>query len=271
MPVYQQIIFKPIDQELSSILIALLSEEGFDGFEEAENSLSAFIPADKMDESCLQEIASRFSLEYQSAQIAETNWNALWESGFDPVIVDNFLAIRAHFHTHVKGVEHEIIITPKMSFGTGHHATTYLMVQAMREIDFIGKTVLDFGTGTGILAILAEKLGALKVLAIDYDDWSIDNSRENIQRNQSVKIDLLQGDTARAAGIFDIVLANINRQVIIDNIPYLKEILHPGGLLLLSGLLLEDEQVIRDQADLHGLVFTSKSARNGWISLQFYC
>ncbi len=131
----------------------------------------------------LNDLTSSLQLSFSKTIIEETNWNQVWESNFDPVIVDDFVAVRAHFHEPIKNVQHEIVITPKMSFGTGHHATTYMMMQQMRELDFAGKNVFDFGTGTGVLAILAEKLGAQKVIAIDNDDWSIENADENVKRN----------------------------------------------------------------------------------------
>ncbi len=159
MSEYIQIDFQQITSEQSDLLIAQLSSIGFEGFEEEENSLKAFIPLAAFDEALLKEITSGSNLSYSQSTIEETNWNAVWESNFDSVIVDDFVSIRADFHEQIKGVEHEILITPKMSFGTGHHATTYMMIKQMREIDFKDKTVFDFGTGTGVLAILAEKIG----------------------------------------------------------------------------------------------------------------
>ena len=173
MSEYIQIEFQQITSVQSDILLAQLSSIGFEGFEEEENLLRAFIPSENFDEVLLKEITSFNNLSYTQSRIEETNWNAVWESNFDPVIVDDFVSIRADFHEPIKLVEHEIVITPKMSFGTGHHATTYMMIQQIREIDFTEKTVFDFGTGTGVLAILAEILGAEKIAAVDNDDWSI--------------------------------------------------------------------------------------------------
>ena len=178
---YIQIEFQEISrQEQSEILIAQLSEIGFEGFEENENKLKHLFLKRILMKVFLQIYCSSLQLAFIKTIIEETNWNEVWESNFDPVIVDDFVAIRADFHEPIKDVQFEIIITPKMSFGTGHHATTYMMMQQMREIDFTGKTVFDFGTGTGVLAILAEKLGAENVLAIDNDEWSIENAAENI-------------------------------------------------------------------------------------------
>ena len=196
MATYIQLEFQNISLEQSDLLIAQLSEIGFNGFEEEENNLKAFVPIYDFVEAAVNEIAASHHLSFYKSTIEETNWNAVWESNFQPVIVDNFVGIRADFHEPIMGVEHEIVITPKMSFGTGHHATTFMMIQQMREIDFTGKSVFDFGTGTGILAILAEKLGADKVFAVDYDEWSIENAKENLEKNNCFKCVLKKTDNA---------------------------------------------------------------------------
>ena len=165
--------------ELQEVLIALLAEIGYEGFEEEEGLLKAFIKEGAFDRGALETLLADYGLEYVEQRIEDRNWNAEWEANFQPVVVDGFCAIRAHFHPPMPEMEHELVITPKMSFGTGHHATTYMMLQAMRGIDLRGKRVLDFGTGTGVLAILAERLGAAEVVAIDNDDWSIENAQEN--------------------------------------------------------------------------------------------
>ncbi len=250
------------------MLIAELSTIGFDGFEEGED-LKAFIPSDNFDEAELVGITSAHKLSFKKTVIEETNWNALWESNFQPVIVDDFVAIRADFHERIKNVEHDILITPKMSFGTGHHATTYMMVQQMREIDLTGKTVLDFGTGTGVLAILAEKRGAKNIIAADNDDWSITNAEENIQKNNCSNIELKKTDNAEMAGHFDIILANINKNIILENLSSLVSQLSVKGTLLLSGLLEEDETDIAAAAGKYPLVFNGKTTDRGWICLRF--
>jgi ribosomal protein L11 methyltransferase len=160
-------------EEWQEVLIALLTEIGYEGFEQEEALLKAFINKDAFDRAALEALLGEYGVEYEEQEIGERNWNAEWEANFQPVVVDGFCAVRAHFHPPMPEVEHELVITPKMSFGTGHHATTYMMLQAMRGIDLRGKRVLDFGTGTGVLAILAERLGAAEVVAIDNDDWSI--------------------------------------------------------------------------------------------------
>lgn len=269
MPNYIQIEFQNISTEQSDLLLAELNEIGFDGFEEGENSLKAFIASTDFDEAAVKRIGEKNAVTFTQSEIEETNWNAVWESNFQPVVVDDFVGIRAGFHEPIKGVEHEIVITPKMSFGTGHHATTYMMIQQMREIDFTDKTVFDFGTGTGILAILAEKLGASKILAVDYDEWSIANSAENLEKNNCTKSILKKEDNAEGEEQYDIILANINKNVILDNFSALVKQIAPSGTLLLSGLLIDDENDILSQASKFPLVYNGKVTRNNWICLRF--
>ncbi|HEV8081437.1 MAG TPA: 50S ribosomal protein L11 methyltransferase [Chitinophagaceae bacterium] len=180
---YINVHIPTISQEQSEILIAELSEINFYAFEEDKSILSAFIKEENFTEKELNKIISPKNISYTRSIIKETNWNKKWESEFEPIIIENFVAVRAVFHQQVTSVKHNIVITPKMSFGTGHHATTFLMLQQMQYIDFSNKKVLDFGTGTGILAILAKKLGAKKIVAIDNDEWSINNARENFVAN----------------------------------------------------------------------------------------
>jgi ribosomal protein L11 methyltransferase len=269
MPEHIQITFQHINAEQQDMLIAQLAAAGFDGFEESDQTLRAFIVSDHFDQPVLQEIAAQHQLEFTVHTIEEQNWNSSWESNFEPVIVDDFTAIRAGFHEQIDGVEHEIVITPKMSFGTGHHATTYMMVQAMREISFKNKTVFDFGTGTGILAILAEKLGATSITAIDNDDWSISNAAENLERNHCKRVQLGKAEAVPANQVYDIILANINKNVILDHFASLNDQLAHGGILVLSGLLEADEPDIHAKAGQFPLSSIGKKSRNNWICLIF--
>jgi len=179
------------------------------------------------------------------------------------------VAIRADFHAPIVNVENEILITPKMSFGTGHHATTFLMMQQMRNIDFNNKSVFDFGTGTGILAILAEKLGATSVFAIDNDEWSIENAKENAAKNACMHIDLALKDDPGGEETFDIILANINKNVILTYLSVLVNRLKKGGYLLLSGLLKEDEEDIQQAANQLPVKYISTTHKNNWICIMF--
>ncbi len=246
------------------ILISQLDELNANGFEQTEDSLIAYFAENNFDSYEVNRLLHHYS--FTIATIKEQNWNHVWESNFQPVIVDDFCAIRADFHEPTENAEHEIIITPKMSFGTGHHATTYMMIQQMAEIDFAGKTVFDFGTGTGILAILAEKLGAERVSAIDVDVWSIENAKENMGKNGCRKIDI-QLSSILPDQPFDIILANINRNVILQYLPQLKKMLAENGTLLLSGLMTSDEEDIIHACTANALKLVKQTEKNNWISL----
>ncbi len=213
----------------------------------------------------VKQLADSYKLSYLEEQIPSQNWNEVWESNFQPVIVEDFVAIRAGFHPPIETVQHEIVITPKMSFGTGHHATTYMMMRQMRDIDFAGKSVFDFGTGTGVLAILSEKLGAAKVLAIDNDEWSIDNASENIKRNNCSTIEINKAESAKGNNHFDVILANINKNVILDNLDNLASQLKPDGSLLLSGLLANDADEIIESAGRLSFKLKHKETTDNWL------
>lgn len=265
---YVQITITVTGPEQQEILIALLTGLGYEGFEQQEDALLAFLPEAGFDAAGLDILLRPRNLAYTTALLPEKNWNEEWEKNFTPVQVDEFCAVRAHFHAPVPGVRHELIITPKMSFGTGHHATTYMMLQAMQHLDLSGKKALDFGTGTGVLAILAEKLGAAEVLAIDNDDWSIDNTLENINENRCVNVSLLRLDTLPADGRFDVILANINKQVLLREMAAMGQHLNAQGVILMSGLLREDLEDIENQALKSNLSVSARMTRGNWMCLQ---
>lgn len=290
---YIEIAFDFSNQEQYELLVAELVELGFEGFNEEEleegqndgvdlsNGLGVgaghcktFMLFDQYEaelvENELDIIFNKYHLTYSKSVIKEQNWNAVWESNFDPIRVGDFVGIRAHFHPEFEPeVMHDIKITPKMSFGTGHHPTTYSMIELMQSIDFKAKTVYDFGTGTGILAILAEKLGANKVHAVDNDDWCIENAAENIQNNASKVITIEKVASAMQKEQFDILLANVNRHIIEANMDELTQIGKPGGILLLSGLLIEDQADIIKLTKSKGWQFQAAQPLNGWVSLKF--
>jgi ribosomal protein L11 methyltransferase len=266
---YIQISFGKLNQEHTDILIASLAENGYEGFEETDHELKAFIAEENFNESLLQQLMSFYEADFSKTLIPVQNWNRSWESNFDPVIIDDFVAIRAEFHAPVDFVKHEILITPKMSFGTGHHATTAMMIKHMKEIDFAGKTVFDFGTGTGILAILAEKLGALRVLAIDNDDWSIENASENIQKNNCSVTELKKASAISGATGYDIILANITKNIILENFRLITQQLNKNGILVLSGLLADDEADILRYSGGIPLQLSGKLQEGNWLSLRF--
>jgi ribosomal protein L11 methyltransferase len=248
------------------MLLSELSDYDAAGFEQGDDFLLAYFPEENFKSYEVNELLH--GRKFELSTIAEKNWNEEWESNFQPVIVDDFVGLRADFHAPIKQVEHEIVITPKMSFGTGHHATTYMMIKQMRNLDFKGKEVFDFGTGTGILAILAEKLGAEKLTAIDNDEWSIENAEENIQRNACSRISLSLASEIPEQN-FDIILANINRNVILQHMPALSDSVRPGGYILFSGLLKADEDVVSEAARSALLTKEKYGEKDNWISLLF--
>ncbi len=254
--------------EQAAIIEAFLMDMGFEGIEETETGSVACILETAYDEAATRAIFNQFDVQYEVSKIEQQNWNAQWEQSFEPVIVDEFVAIRASFHEPVAGVAHEIIITPKMSFGTGHHSTTYLVMQQMEALDFEGKSVIDFGTGTGVLAILAEKLGAKHILAIDNDDWSINNALENIQSNDCKNIRLLKADSMSKDQIADVILANINLNVIIANIGLIKKACAPGAVVILSGLMTQDETQMREILTINGFELIHTVNKTNWIAIK---
>jgi ribosomal protein L11 methyltransferase len=249
------------------ILIAQLSALEATGFEQTDTHLIAFFNEEDFPSYDVNEVLKKFVYHIQT--VKEQNWNALWEESFQPVVVNQFCAVRAHFHQPVPGVQYEILITPKMSFGTGHHATTYLMLQCMQSIDFKGKKVLDFGTGTGVLAILAEKLGAATITAIDNDIWSFENVQENIQLNHCLKVKPLHTDQIPNVESYDIILANITKNVLLHYMGILKSCLKNNGLLLLSGIFQEDKPAMVAAAQNWGMKLVTEKVRENWLSLQF--
>ena len=268
-----QVSIDVADEAIKDMMIAELADLGFDGFEETETGLLSYIALAGFDgelTSGLEELVNRYELTYTSNAIDKQNWNALWESNFEPVLVDDFVGVRANFHDSFNGVvEHDIIITPKMSFGTGHHGTTYSVMQLMRGIDFANKSVFDFGTGTGLLAILAHKLGAVDILAVDNDDWCIENASENIVVNNTQSIEIQKVDNAKLNKKFNIIIANINKNIILDNLAFLAEATVPGGVVLLSGLLVEDEPEIEAACAALGWKHQETRTRNNWIALHY--
>ena len=255
--------------ELQELLIAQLSEIGFDGFEQTDTSLIAYIEEAAYQEDHLQLILKQHSITASESILEKTNWNAVWESNFQPIQIGNRLGVRAHFHPPISGVEQEIIITPKMSFGTGHHATTSLVMEMMFSINLRDQSLLDFGTGTGILAILGKMLGAKPILAVDNDDWCIENAIENCKVNQASDIEVLLSDQPIMGRNFDTILANINRHILLEHLPALVKQLNPGGQLIISGLLTEDGPELDAFCKNLGLLPTDQGEKNGWIALGF--
>jgi len=269
MRVYLEVTIALPEKSLSDILVAELNEIGFEGFEEGNALLKAFIEKEQFQETVLEEIVQKYHLTYTTKEIAEKNWNEIWETGFEPVVVKNFCSIRASFHPPVTGTKYEIIITPKMSFGTGHHATTWLMISAMEKIAFQNKTVMDFGTGTGVLAILADKLMASDISAIDSDEWSLQNAVENFEMNNCGPIQLNFNNSIQSLEKYDIILANINKNVILNNLDAIRQHLADDGVLLVSGLLSGDKQDIITAAANAGFDLKEITEKDGWMCINF--
>ena len=273
---HHQYNFKINSIEESERLVAMLSIIGFDGFEEFENELKAYTDLD-VDQKEIDNIIKLIPVTYSKSVIKDRNWNELWEADFKPVTVlypgspEIFTNVRAHFHPPQPRAKYEVNITPKMSFGTGHHATTYGMIENMSKFDFANKTVIDFGTGTGILAILAEKLGAKKIFAIDNDEWSIDNAKENITVNNCKNIELIKAGSLDFSFRADIILANINLNVIVANLEILVNSCKPNGNILLSGMLISDEPLIKDALKKYPVSIIDLYERNNWMVIVATC
>ena len=260
-------------QPAAEILMAELAEKGFESFEDSYEGIKAYIRRLDWDDSILADVMilnnPEFDISFDHKLIEAQNWNAKWEKDFSPIEVDDRCTVRASFHKPAN-TEYMIEIDPKMSFGTGHHETTYLMIQMMLDMDFRNKSVLDMGCGTAVLAILAEQKGAREVLAIDIDPWSYRNALENLERNACKGIAVREGDVDLIDGMrFDVILANINRNVLLDHIPHYSSALTDGGQLLLSGFYTEDIPTISGSCLDAGLILSKKSERNNWVALKF--
>jgi ribosomal protein L11 methyltransferase len=237
--------------------------------EETDAEIKAYAPEGDARLDDLKQWLNDRQINFQVTYIDETNWNASWESNFQPVEIPGKILVRADFHPSQVGYEHEIIITPKMSFGTGHHATTKMMMEAMLEVDFSNKKVFDFGTGTGILAILAEKLGANDVIAIDNDMWSYENALENLTKNSALHIHVSCKDQLKGLGDFDVVLANINKNVLLEQSDQIRSVLRENGVLIISGLLSTDyEDICLKYIPLFGNKI-KQYQQGDWIAISF--
>ncbi|WP_142783490.1 50S ribosomal protein L11 methyltransferase [Changchengzhania lutea] len=255
------------------ILIAELGYAGFESFVETENGVSAYIQKEEWREGILNDIqiltSNEFVITYSFKDIEQVNWNAEWEKNFNPIVVDNACAVRAPFHEKFD-TEYDIIIEPKMSFGTGHHETTHMMIQHILNSDLKDKSVLDMGCGTGVLAILAEMKGAKPLDAIDIDNWCYLNSLENVERNNCSHITVLEGDASLLNGKkYDVIIANINRNILLKDLGTYATCLNEKGMLLLSGFYNTDIPVIQEACEKYMLKFEEKLERNNWVSLKF--
>ncbi|HSV09621.1 MAG TPA: 50S ribosomal protein L11 methyltransferase [Hanamia sp.] len=263
-----KIQIKTVSADEAEMLIAALSEINFYAFEQENNLLNAYVNEEDFDEQKLKEILPAETF-FTKQIIEEENWNQQWEHSIEPVVVNHFAAIRPSFSKPVNNVKFDLVITPKMSFGTGHHATTFLMMELMEQINFECKSVIDFGTGTAVLAILADKCGAEKVVAIDYDEWSIENAKENIEANHCKNILLKQQNDLSAIEAADIILANINLNVLKSESTSISSFLKSGSLLLVSGFLFSDEKEMQEIFEEKSLVKIKTKQQGEWLAILF--
>ena len=257
----------------SEILIAELGEKAFESFIETETGISAFVQKDLWDTNILEDIQilsnPEFKIEYTFEEIEQVNWNEEWEKNFEPIDVDGKCHVRAPFHEKTSA-EYDIVIEPKMSFGTGHHETTHMMIQHLLETDLVGKKTLDMGCGTAILAILAEMKGAQPIDAIDIDNWCYLNSIENAERNNCKHISVYEGDASLLIGKkYDVIIANINRNILLNDMQLYVDCLNENGILFLSGFYTEDIPVISESCTSKGLTYVKQFERNNWVALKF--
>ncbi|MBB6612973.1 50S ribosomal protein L11 methyltransferase [Pontibacter sp. Tf4] len=264
-----------VNAEFADILTAELGELGFDAFVENEDGFSAYIDEDKFSQPELEETIARYTdftqIDYSTRKIERQNWNEEWERNFEPLFIGDKVSVRASFHEKPANAEYDIVINPKMSFGTGHHETTTLMIENQLTLDHQGKRVLDMGCGTGILAIMAGELGAKEIVAVEIEDWTVENARENAELNGYGTIDVRLGGAETIAGDspYDIILANINRNVLLEDMPAYVAVLKKDGYLLLSGFYTEDLPMLQERATELGLTYLSHHVKNNWVSAIF--
>lgn len=274
---YYELLFTTITTEdyQQDLLINTLGDIGFDTFEELEFGFKAYIPADDFDQIALDEALAAyrdmFTFSYEVTLIPQKNWNEVWESNFEPITIRDKIFVRATFHDPRPEFEYEIVIDPKMAFGTGHHQTTSMMLELMLENDMQGKKALDMGCGTGILAIMAAKLGATEITAIDYDPVCYDSTVENALLNNITNIKAVCGSKEVIPNEqFDVILANINRNILLDQIQHYSEVLKPDGELYLSGFYESpDLDIIMDEARKYGIKYIIHKINNNWVAAKF--
>jgi ribosomal protein L11 methyltransferase len=258
----------------NELLIALLSEEEYESFEETGTGVKAYILSQKFSEENVKKVIETLkesgNISFSYTFIKDRNWNELWESNFEPVLIGDLVYVRAPFHPVKPGIKYDILIEPKMSFGTGHHATTSLMMEEMLKMDFVNEMVLDMGCGSGILAILAAKMGAKNIVAIDIEEWAFRNAFENCSRNGSQHIIVQKGDVNLIRGkAFDVILANINRNILLEDMKEYTLSLRNDGHLLVSGFIPEDLDKMLDAGRKNNLVPRCHTSKNQWALIHF--
>lgn len=273
-------VIEPYSENISDLLMAELGKIGYDGFAYTDNGFQAYIPAKDFNAQAIGQLeilsflADKYRITYTDREIAARDWNKVWEENFTPITVDHRISVRAGFHDPIPGIEYEIIIEPKMSFGTGHHSTTALMLATIldRVEQIKGKRVLDMGCGTGILSIMAAKAGAKEVVGIDIDEWAFQNAMENIKNNGIGEVTIRIGDATLLGDErpFDVILANINRNILLNDMHHYTSRLNAGGVLIMSGFYLQDLPLIREKAETLGLQYEDYKEDNNWVAATFY-
>ena len=267
----------PYSEAANDVLSALLGEIGFESFVACEEGQKAYIQAATLDEESVKEVIKTFPLPdvaitYTMQEVEEKNWNEEWEKNyFQPIVIGERCVIHSTFHKDTPKADYEILINPQMAFGTGHHETTSSIIQQLLDADLVGKRVLDMGCGTSILAILARMRGASDVVAIDIDDWCVNNSRDNIALNNLTNITVLWGDAAllEKEEPFDVVIANINRNILLADMDKYAARMHSGSKLFMSGFYVEDIPAIREKAESLGVEFIHHREKNNWTAVKF--
>lgn len=267
----------PCTETVNDVLAAVLADVGFDSFVPTDKGITAYVPQQQFDEQALKEVLAHYpiaetDISYSWAEVEDKDWNEEWEKHFfQPIVIDNRCIIHSTFHRDIPTMEYNIIINPQMAFGTGHHETTSLIIAELLDSDLVGKSVLDMGCGTSILAILARMRGAVPITAIDIDTWCVENSKENIALNHLTDIDVSLGDASSLSdkGPFDVVIANINRNILVNDMHRYVARMKSGAELYMSGFYVEDIPVIRQEAEKHHLTFIHHKEKNNWAAVKF--
>ncbi|MBL7765447.1 MAG: 50S ribosomal protein L11 methyltransferase [Chitinophagaceae bacterium] len=264
---YLKISFPTDRADTAEILMALLADMPGEGFEQLDDRLDMYVQEEGFDAGVVDAVCAQLGLTYTTTVVPRQNWNRQWEENFEPIQVNDELAVRAAFHPKPEGLKYDVVITPKMSFGTGHHETTHMMLEYVYETDCAGKSVFDFGCGTAVLGIFAKMKGAGRVLGTDIDDWVIENARENAMVNGCEDMEISMQQPAEIDETFDLILANINLNVLLETLPRLKLLLKPGGDLMMSGVLETDLDALKAAVAAAGMQFLSHKQRNQWAAI----
>ena len=278
---YFEFVFRthPCTETVNDVLAAVLGEAGFESFMECEGGLTAYIQQSLCDETSIKNAIADFPLPdteitYTYTEAEDKDWNEEWEKNFfQPIVIGDRCVIHSTFHHDVPKAEYDIVINPQMAFGTGHHETTSLIIEELLDSELKDKSLLDMGCGTSILAILARMRGARPCTAIDIDEWCVRNSIENIELNGVNEIAVSQGDASSLVGKgpFDVIIANINRNILLNDMRHYIACMHPGSELYMSGFYIDDIHAIREEAEKNGLVFVYYKEKNRWAEVKFVC